>query len=140
MGDRRTILTFPAGTQWTGSGNTANNMTTVSPAPKITTDTEFNLPGVIGWTENESLILDFNVAAISGTANPSIQFLVEMLGSDNVYYPIYSSPVITAAGATTVSIGKGLTTNSDIGLQGRVRWVVAGTNPVITASLVLLGE
>lgn len=139
MSERRLILRFPVGTVFSGNGDTATNMTTVTPAPGFTVDQLFSLPGVIGWAAQSGLQFECTIASLAGT-NPTVQFLVDVLGGDGAWYPIYAGPAVNAAGAFSVSIGPGLQVPQAIGTQGRLRWVVGGTsNPSATGSAALSG-
>lgn len=82
-----------------------------------------------------------NITAGTGTA-PTIQVLVE--GKDaasGVYYTLFASAAIAAtAGFTLLSVYPGLTASAAIGNQAlprtwRVRTVIGGTTPAVTATV-----
>ena len=82
-----------------------------------------------------------SITAGTGTA-PTLQVIIE--GKDiasGVYYPIFTSTAIAAAASTTLlSIYPGLTGSATVGNQvlprtWRVRTVIAGTTPVVTATV-----
>jgi hypothetical protein len=135
MGERRLILAMPAGTVFSGNGDTATNLTTVSPAPAFTADQQFPLPGVIGWAAQSGLQIQGSITSLPGAS--TIQFFVEALGGDGSYYTLYETAVISATGSFHETIGPGYGVPEGIDVQGRVRWAVNGSSA--TGSVSLMG-
>lgn len=87
------------------------------------------------------LQIGVNITAATGTT-PTIQIIVE--GKDAAsgsYYPLFAPAALTAAaGFTLLSVYPGLTASSTVGNQilprtWRVRTVIGGTTPAITATV-----
>jgi hypothetical protein len=85
------------------------------------------------------LAIDFNVTAVAGTV-PSCTFSVERKGSDGVYYVIAASAAVSAVGATSFSVGAGLTTSSAFGATIRLKWAISGTAPSFTFTYSAVGK
>lgn len=85
------------------------------------------------------LAVDFNVSAVSGTV-PSCTFSVERKGSDGIYYPVFTSSAVTAAGVVSASIGSGLTTAAAFGSTIRLKWAITGTAPSFSFSYSVVGK
>jgi Predicted solute binding protein len=85
--------------------------------------------------------LDINITSNQGTS-PTIQFYIERLGSDGVYYPIYDSTSISVAPTVKcVSTGAGLGSAASFAGTIRVRWVIGGSaGPGWIYSLSLVGK
>jgi hypothetical protein len=135
MSTRTNLLKFPANSTITAGGNTGSNCN-VTPPVTMTVDEEYPIPGPIPVGANESLILEYDITAISGT----IQFFVDSLGTDGVYYPIYTGPVISTTGLNEISIGPAAQSAAEIGNQVQLRWAVTGGTPSTTLSLSLIGN
>ena len=87
------------------------------------------------------VLIGVNITAITGTT-PSLTVIVE--GKDvasGVYYPILTSAALTAAGFTLLQVYSGapntpnVTANSPLPRTWRVRTVIAGTTPAVTATI-----
>lgn len=85
------------------------------------------------------LAVDVNVTAISGVG-ATYTLLIDRLGSDGIWYTIYTGANITAIGSQSVSLGVGASTNVSFGKTIRVRETVAGTTPSITHSISIIGK
>ncbi len=86
------------------------------------------------------LALDINLTAKTGTS-PTIQFFIDRLGVDGVYYNVYTSSVIsTTPTVIGQSIGAGLALASSFAGTIQFRWLLGGTSPVWTYSVSLIGK
>jgi hypothetical protein len=85
------------------------------------------------------LAVDVNVTAVSGTS-PSLTLLLERLGADGVWYPVWSPSAITAVGALSTSVGPACLTNAVVVPTMRLRWVLGGTSPSFTFSASIHGR
>ena len=113
-----------AGTYYPKTG-AANN--TVATGADLTTGT---------FTE---IALDVNLSALTGTS-PTFQVFLDRKGADGVYYQIYQSTSLTAAGSISTSVGMGAATNHSCGLFLRLRIVTGGTTPNATFSASIVGK
>jgi len=80
-----------------------------------------------------------NVSAVSGTT-PSMTLTLDSKGADGVYYTVYTSSAITAAGKTLAHIGVGAATNVAFGSTVRLTATISGTAPSFTMSASLIGK
>ena len=87
----------------------------------------------------QAISVDVNVSALAGTT-PAVQFFVDRLGADGVWYAIAQSASITAAGVWSTSVGPGAAANAELGDTIRLRWVITGTTPSITFSASVMGR
>jgi hypothetical protein len=96
-------------------------------------------PLTVGYLGEISL--DINITSKQGTS-PTIQFYIERLGTDGVYYPIYDSTSIsTAPMVKSASTGAGLGSAASFAGTVRVRWVIGGSSsPGWIYSLSLVGK
>lgn len=90
--------------------------------------------------EITELFIDINVTAVSGTSTPTLVPSWQRLGADGVYYPVWTGTGITATGITSVDIGPGLTIAKSAGIQGKLAWLITGTNPSFTFSASIQGK
>lgn len=96
-------------------------------------------PLTVGYLSE--LALDINITSNQGTA-PTIQFFIDRLGADGVYYPIWDSTSISVAPTTKcVSTGAGLGSASSFAGTIQVRWAIGGSSsPGWIYSLSLVGK
>lgn len=92
----------------------------------------------------ESLAVDITLTSFTGGTSPSITFFVDRLGSDNVWYRIWTSAALTSAGATSVQIGPfpsgtGIYTAVLTG-TARFGWSTAGSPTAVTFSASVIGR
>ncbi len=85
------------------------------------------------------LAVDINVTAVSGTV-PSCTFKVDRLGADGIWYNVWTSAAITAAGTASTSVGPGLATSASFGDVVRLTWTISGTTPSFTFSASIVGD
>ena len=103
--------------------------------------------GNIPWGNASTIAVDVNVTNQQGTS-PTLQILVDRLGADGVtYFNMYDSGAVSVSTASTTavvikqSIGPGCTKTEEIGISGRVRWVIGGSaTPGALFSISILGE
>jgi hypothetical protein len=93
----------------------------------------------INTTSSFELAFDANTTLVSGTS-PTLQFAIDRLGSDGVWYNIWLSPVRNTTGFDSKSIGTGLALPESSGSAIRIRWIIGGTSPSFTFSISLIGK
>lgn len=91
------------------------------------------------------IALDTSVTAFTGGTGPTIQFTVDRLGADNVWYNIWTSTPVGSPATNSMDIGPGLTNaagtqHAVFTTQGRFSWVYTGSPTSITFSATLLGR
>lgn len=87
-----------------------------------------------------SLGVGINITATSGSSTPTIDFYLDSLGADSVWYPVWSTAIQTAIGSIFASIGKGMQHSVEFGSSIRLRWVVSGSSPSFTFSASIIGK
>lgn len=131
MGIRTGVLAIQAGTVITASGDSRS--------------LQGNNPGGIPYQQglpveaHDVLAVDISVTALAGTA-PTVQFFYDRQGLDGVWYPVYNTPVMSAAGNQSTTLAGANSASQEFGFIGRLRWVVAGTTPSITFSASITGK
>lgn len=88
------------------------------------------------------IAVDVNITAKTGTT-PTVEFFVDRLGVDGIYYNIYDSGVVSNTAPTTKSdsIGAGLNVNKTFAGTIQFRWVIGGSaSPGYTYSVSLVGK
>lgn len=83
--------------------------------------------------------VDVNVTALNGVG-VELRVILERRGSDGVWYPIWTSPAITANGSTSISVGPGMEVARALGALCRLRWTIAGTSASVTFSASGVGK
>jgi hypothetical protein len=83
--------------------------------------------------------VDMQVTAVSGVG-PSLRVFVDRMGSDGVWYPIWSSSAMTAVGTLSTTIGQGMTVGQSLAAQVRFRWEISGTSAAFTFSASMVGK
>lgn len=74
------------------------------------------------------LAVDINITSNQGTS-PTIQFFVDRLGVDSIWYPMWQSATVnTSTDVISVSIGAGLNYAESFGGTIRFRWVIGGSS------------
>ena len=88
-----------------------------------------------------TVVVAINVTAVSGTS-PTLNAYLEVLGSDNVWYPVWKTgTAITAAGQTVAVAGPVSSTNPAAWTShARLRLEVGGTTPSFTLSATVFGN
>jgi hypothetical protein len=81
-----------------------------------------------------TLACDINCTAVAGAG--TLDFYLERLGADGLWYTVWHPTQITGAGATSTSIGPGCTIGAVLTSQIRCRWVIGGTSVTYSASIV----
>ena len=87
----------------------------------------------------DDLSVDVSVTALTG-GGASVQFWIDRLGTDGVWYPIANSAVLTAPGVFSTTLAAQNSQSQSFGKICRLRWVVAGTTPSITLSASIIGK
>ncbi len=91
------------------------------------------------------IAMDTSVTAFTGGTGPTIQFTVDRLGADGVWYNVYTSTPVGSPATASVDLGPGFTTASGVQhavftTQGRFSWIYTGAPTSITFSATLLGR
>jgi len=97
--------------------------------------------GILSVGNFAELALDINLTGKQGTS-PTIQFFLDRLGVDGVYYNFYASSVISSTPTTiSQSIGAGLALATSFAGTIQFRWVIGGSSsPGWTYSVSLIGK
>lgn len=82
---------------------------------------------------------DVDITATSGVGQSLILY-IERQGADGIWYPIYTSPSVSAVGKVSTSIGQGMTVGQSIGSTLRMRYEIIGTNASFTFTASLVGK
>ena len=131
MGQRKTVLNIPASAAFTvtASGDTVTNaqaLATALATPFAPDGQPFS--NGLSVDAQETLLILFNVTTITAT---SIQFLIDTLGDDGVWYPLTTAVSLTAAGQKYIFTLAGQNSQSnEFGVKCRLRWVVNGAGSV----------
>lgn len=102
------------------------------------TGTSFSTVGVT------ALAVDLTVTAFTGGTSPSVTFFVDRLAADGLWYRMWTSTGITAAGSTSSNIGPGQAGTGNVAavLTGTARfgWSFIGTPTSVTFSASVIGR
>ncbi|MFD9632836.1 hypothetical protein [Streptomyces violascens] len=90
------------------------------------------------------LAVDVTLVSFTGGSSPAATFFVDRLGSDGVWYRVWTSAALTGAGVTSVQIGPfpaatGIITAVLTG-TARFGWTSTGTPTAITFSASVIGR
>ena len=109
-------------------------------ASQLITSTTGN-SGLLSVGNFVELALDINVTGKQGTS-PTLQFFIDRLGVDGIYYNIWTSTQYTTTPQTvSQSIGAGLTTSVSFGGTIQFRWSIGGSStPGWTYSVSIQGK
>lgn len=91
-----------------------------------------------------SLAVDITLASFTGGTTPTVTFFVDRLGSDGVWYRIWTSSALNSAGVTSIQIGPfpsgtGIFTAVLTG-TARFGWSSTGAPTAITFSASVIGR
>lgn len=91
------------------------------------------------------IALDTTVTALTGGTSPTIQFTLDRLGADGVWYNVWTSTTVGSPATNSMDIGPGLTNaagsqHAVFTTQGRFSYIFTGTPTSITFSATLLGR
>lgn len=137
MGQRKTVLVIPASANFsvTASGNTVTNAQALAAA----IGTNFAPDGVpfsagLATDAQDSLLILCNVTSITAT---NVQFAMDTLGDDGVWYQLTTPATLTTAGQQYVFTLAGQNSQSnEFGARCRLRWVVTGAGTVVFSSTI----
>lgn len=103
--------------------------------------TASNNSGVLSVGNFVELAVDINLTSKQGTS-PTVQFFVDRLGVDGIYYPLWQSALqSTTPAQVSTSIGAGLAITQSSGGTIQFRWVIGGSaSPGYTYSVSLIGK
>lgn len=88
------------------------------------------------------IAVDINITSKQGTT-PTVEFYIDRLGADGVYYNIWDSGQVNNTAPTTKSdsIGGGLNVNKSFAGTIQFRWVIGGSSsPGYTYSVSIQGK
>lgn len=88
------------------------------------------------------IAVDINITSKQGTS-PTVEFYIDRLGVDGVYYNIWDSGQVnnTAPTIKSDSLGAGLNINKSFAGTIQFRWVIGGSSsPGYTYSVSLVGK
>lgn len=90
------------------------------------------------------LAVDVTLTGFTGGSSPAVTFFVDRLGSDGVWYRVWTSAALTGAGVTSVQIGPfpaatGIITAVLTG-TARFGWSTTGTPTAVTFSASVIGR
>lgn len=75
--------------------------------------------------------LDITVSAITGGTAPTIQFFIDRLGADGIWYAVYTGTALSAPGVVSVDLGLVVagtgTAHAVFSKTARIRWLFGGT-------------
>lgn len=80
-----------------------------------------------------TMSVDVSVTATAGAG--AVTIIVERQGADGVWYPVYTSAPLNAAGLTSTNIGPGCTLPFVLSGVMRFRWAMSGTSVTFSASV-----
>lgn len=83
--------------------------------------------------------VDVQVTAVGGVG-PSLRVFVDRMGSDGVWYPVWTPAAMSAVGSLSTTIGQGMTVGQSLAAQVRFRWEISGTTPSFTFSASMVGK
>lgn len=90
------------------------------------------------------LAVDITLTSFAGGTTPAVTFFVDRLGSDGVWYRLWTSAALNSPGVTSVNIGVGLTGAGTAAavLSGTARfgWSTSGSPTSVTFSASVIGR
>ncbi len=95
--------------------------------------------GQLGCASLDLLAIDLTVVSLN-TGATAVQFFLDRLGEDGVWYQLWTSASITAPGVVSASVGPGMATAAMIGRNCRLRWAVTGAGGTVTATGGIIGR
>lgn len=87
------------------------------------------------------IAVDINITGNQGSS-PTIQFFIDRLGVDGIYYPLWQSSTQSSSSAQiSTSIGAGLAISQSFGGTVQFRWSIGGSStPGFRYSVSLIGK
>jgi hypothetical protein len=100
-----------------------------------------NNSGILLVGNYAEIAVDINITSKQGTS-PTIQYFIDRLGVDGIYYPLWQSSVqSTSPAQVSTSIGAGLAISQSFAGTARFRWAIGGSStPGWTYSVSLIGK
>lgn len=97
--------------------------------------------GVLSVGNYVEIAVDINITGKQGSS-PTIQFFIDRLGVDGIYYPLWQSNTQSSSPAqVSTSIGAGLAISQSFGGTVQFRWSIGGSSsPGWTYSVSLIGK
>ncbi len=95
--------------------------------------------GQLGCASLDWLAIDLTVSAL-GSGATAVQFFLDRLGEDGVWYQVWASSSVTGPDVVSASVGPGMATAAMIGRNCRLRWDVSGAGGTVTATGGLIGR
>jgi hypothetical protein len=104
--------------------------------------TASNVSGPLTVGNYAEIAVDINGTSKQGTS-PTIQFFIDRLGVDGIYYPLWQSSTQSTTPFTgcSTSIGAGLAISQSFGGTVQFRWSIGGSStPGFIYSVSLIGK
>lgn len=94
------------------------------------------------------LAVDMNVTALTGGTSPAVNFFLQRLGADGVWYLVSSLPAISTVSTVTFDVGPGFastglpngTQHAVFTTQARFGWTFTGAPTSVTFSASVVGR
>lgn len=103
--------------------------------------TASNNSGILSVGNYAEIAVDINITSNQGSS-PTIQFFIDRLGTDGIYYPLWQSSTQSSSSAqVSTSIGAGLAISQSFGGTVQFRWTIGGSStPGFKYSVSLIGK
>lgn len=97
--------------------------------------------GILSVGNYAEIAVDINITSNQGSS-PTIQFFIDRLGVDGIYYPLWQSASQSSSSAqVSTSIGAGLAISQSFGGTVQFRWTIGGSStPGFKYSVSLIGK
>lgn len=129
---------LPAGNNTIGHVLTEVSAVTLLNLPSATRTTS-GVSGSMDVGRLTRVAIDVNVSAASGVGQ-TLTFHLDRQGVDGLWYPIWTSPQVSAVGTVSTSVGQGMTVAQSLAATTRLRWTIGGTTPSFTFSASVVGK
>ncbi len=83
--------------------------------------------------------VDVQVTAVEGVG-PSLRVFLDRLGSDGVWYPVWSPSAMSSPGTLSTTVGQGMVVGQSLASAVRFRFEISGTGASFTFSASLIGK
>lgn len=122
----------------------ASAVSTFITYPTATAQAASNAGVSFSTATTASLAVDITLTSFTGGTTPTVTFFVDRLGSDGVWYRVWTSAALNSAGVTSIQIGPfpaatGIFTAVLTG-TARFGWTSTGTPTAITFSASVIGR
>ena len=131
MGQRKTVLNIPAAANFTvtASGQTTDAQFMATALGTNTTGDGLPWASGLAVDAQDSLLILCNITSMTAT---NVQFVIDTLGDDGVWYPLTAPTTLTAAGQKYIFTLAGQNSQSnEFGARCRLRWVLGSVGNVV---------